>query len=84
MTRSPPACGFGDVRLGRLADDEAHASAGLVQALLDAGAHDRPALTGIRVALEVGKATIEFDGLRLGVFVNPIVDHRDSPKVDHL
>ena len=61
-----PAGGFGDVRLGRAPDDEAHASAGLVQALLDARAHLLPARAGLRVALEVGEAAVELGGLRLG------------------
>lgn len=60
-----PAGGFGDVLLGRRADDEAHASAGLVKAPLDAHTNDRPALSGIRVTLEVDKTTIEFGDLRL-------------------
>ena len=61
-----PACGVDDVRLGRLADDEAHGSAGLVQALLDAGAHHLPGLAGVRVALKLGEAAVELGDLRLG------------------
>ena len=60
-----PARGFRDVRLGRLADDEAHASAGLVQAPFDTGAHDRPTLAGLGVARELREATVQFGGLRL-------------------
>jgi hypothetical protein len=49
-----------------VADDEAHASHGLVQAPLDAGAHDRPTRAGLGVALELGEPAIELGGLRLG------------------
>ena len=54
-----PAGSLGDVGLGRRADEKAHASAGLVQALLDAGAHHRPALAGLGVASERGEATVQ-------------------------
>ena len=59
-----PAGGLRDGCLGRVADDQAHASAGLVQALLDAGAYDRPALAGLGVTLELGEPAIELGGLR--------------------
>jgi hypothetical protein len=43
-----------------------HASDGLVQALLDAGANDRPALASPGIAREVAEAAVELDHLRLG------------------
>ena len=50
--RFVPAGDFGDVGLGGAADDEAHASAGRAEALLEAGTGKGPALPALELTLE--------------------------------
>lgn len=61
-----PERGLEDVGLGRVADDETHASAGRAQAAIDATAHGFPGLAGLGVPGQGGEAAIELGGLRLG------------------
>lgn len=61
-----PQRGIDDVCLGGRVDDEAHGSAGPVEPLLDAGAHNLPGLAGAGLTGKPREAAIEFCGLRLG------------------
>ena len=61
-----PAGSLEDVGLGGVADDEAHASVGRAQALLEAGTDKGPALPALGLALERDETAVELSGLGRG------------------